>query len=474
MKKRLLAVLFTGAFVVSTLAACGNDSGANSSSGGGTEQQESGSNTGSGTDEGGDTQNSTPADSEEEIVLTFGTGNSETVDVYQEIFDNYHAEHPNVTVEVSVLPSSSADFYSALSAKMTAGDAPDIFTYWWDTNINNFARNGLILDITDTGIRDTMREIKKPYNQYEGRDYAYPTQFSMWGLIYNTELGEAAGVTETPKTFDEFLDDMQKIRDSGIEYPFIIPAKDGSGATGPVFCYLHQIVSGDNPDFYYQILLGEKSWDGPEWRGLLDTYAQIIEYANPDSLGLDPDNALTRFARGEGAFLVQSPSTVKTLQEMNPDLAGKLKYIPFPLYDNEEDYETIADFDNAVSIWSGTKYPEAAKDVLKYFFSVENNAKQAESRNAIPVINGADTSFVDFSLQDQLPLLEEGKYVGFSEREWVPGIKDIMKAQVQEWMGGESVDTVLSNLQKEHTRLVEADPDFITEFEQLRSSMGLD
>ena len=49
-----------------------------------------------------------------------------------------------------------------------------------------------------------------------------------------------------------------------------------------------------------------------------------------------------------------------------------------------------------------------------------------------------------------------------------------MKAQVQEWMGGESVDTVLSNLQKEHTRLVEADTDFITEFEQLRSSMGLD
>ena len=278
-------------------------------------------------------------DPESPVTIHFGSNDPLLQDVYQEIFDDYHELHPNITVEINVMPNASSELYSALSAKFASNDAPDIFTYWWDSNINTFARNGFVLDITDTGIRDKITEIKKPYNVYDGKDYAYPISYSMWGLIMNTQICEDAGITETPTLFTEFMEDMQKIRDNGLEYPFIIPAKDGSGATGPVFCYLHQIVSGQNPDYYYEVLKGEKKWNGPEWKGLLDVYGQMMEYAPPDSLGLDPDNAKTRFARGEGAFIVQSPSVVVELEGMNPDLVGKLKYIPFPLYENEEDYK---------------------------------------------------------------------------------------------------------------------------------------
>ncbi len=409
---------------------------------------------------------------EENVTLQFATGAAEVVPALNTIFSNYTAEHPNVTVEVTVLPGGVADFFSAMASKFAADDAPDLFMYQWGSQINAYARSGNLLPVTDTGIRDMVQDIKKPVNVYDGEDYAYPVEFAMWGLIYNTELGEAAGVTETPKTFEQFLSALDKIRESGVEYPFIVPGKDGSGATGFVFCYLHQIVSGQNPDFYWQCCTGEKSWDGEEWRSLFETYDTLLDYVSPDCLGLDQDNAQTRFAREEGAFYVNSASVINKLQEMNPELEGKLKYIPFPLYENEEDYETIADFDSAISIWSGTEHPEIAKDVYKYLFQPENNSLLAEARNTVASVKGADTSYVDASIQDQLPLIEEGKYVGFSEREWVPGIKEIMKTIVQEWIGGTDLETTLANLEKEHQRLLDADPDFLTEFETQRKSMG--
>lgn len=409
---------------------------------------------------------------EEPVTLKFATGASEVVPALNTIFSEYNKEHPNVTVEVTVLPGGVAGFNSAMASKLAAGDAPDIFMYQWGSQINAYAKGGNLMDLTDTGIREQINEIKRPMNVYEGRDYAYPTEQQLWGLMYNAEIAEQAGVTETPKTFEQFFDVMDKMKENGLEYPFIVPGKDGSGATGFVFCYLHQIVSGQNPDFYYQCCTGEKSWDGEEWKSLFESYDKVLAYANPDSLGLDVDNALTRFARGEGAFMVSGPSSIKRLEEMNPELEGKLKYIPFPLYETEEDYQTIADFDACLSIWSGTKYPEEALDVYKYLFTPENNTLFAEARNAVPIVKGADTSFVDPSLKEQLPLLEEGKYVGYSEREWIPGIKEIMKTIVQEWMGGTDIDTTLANLEKEHQRLLDADPEFLTQFEEFRASTG--
>lgn len=461
MKKKVMALILAGIMAVGAFTGCG-----------GSGQSETSKNTNDRNDAAAESGTEKTEASDEQITLKFATGASECVSALNTIFAKYNEEHPNVTVEVTVLPGGVAGFNSAMASKLAAGDAPDLFQYQWGTQINAYAKGGNLMDLTDTGIRDIVQDIKKPMNVYEGKDYAYPVEFTLWGLMYNTEIAENAGVTETPKTFDEFISTMDKMQANGIDYPFIVPAKDGSGATGFVFCYLHQIVSGENPDFYYQCCTGEKGWDGEEWKSLFETYSEILEYANPDSLGLDVDNALTRFARGEGAFMVSGPSTIKQLEEMNPDLEGKLKYIPFPLYDNESEYKTIADFDSCISVWSGTKYPEAALDVYKYLYEPENNMLIAQARNAVSVVKNADTSYVDESLQEQIPLLNEGKYVGFSEREWIPGIKEIMKTTVQEWIGGTDLDLTLANLQKEHQRLLDASPEFLTEFEELRASTG--
>lgn len=444
--KKALACLLSVALVVSIFAGCGEK---NPSS-----DDTSGTNGGDGG----------------MVTLRMATGGPEMLPAINEIVAAYSEEHPNVTMETTVLPGGVSGFNSAMASKLAASDAPDLFQYQWGSQITAYAKGGHLMDLTDSGIRETLREIKKPTNVYEGKDYAYPLYQSLWGLIYNSKLGEEAGVTEIPKTLDQFTAAMDKMQEHGIEYPFIVPAKDGSGATGFVFCYLHQVVSAKNPDFYYQCVTGEKSWNGDEWRELFEVYDRLLDYSSPDLLGLDPDNAMARFAREEGVFYVQSPSVVKTLEEMNPELEGNLMYIPFPLYEKEEDYGTISDYDSALSIWSKTEHPEEALDMYKQFFTPDNNILVASTMNSVSSVQGTGDDYMDDSVVNQVPLLDEGKYVGFSEREWIPGIKEIMKTIVQEWISGVDLDTTLENLQKEHQRLLDADPEFIEEFETLREN----
>lgn len=445
--KKAAAFLLAVLMLTSSLAGCGNQ-----------EQTES------------TAEAEQPSSSGETVVLRMATGVPETVSTIDSFALAYTEEHPNITLEVTVLPGGVAGFNSAMASKLAANDAPDIFQYQWGSQITAYAKGGHLMDLTDSGIRETLREIKKPMNVYQGKDYAYPVYQSLWGLMYNSRLGEEVGVTEIPKTLDQFTELMDKMRENGIEYPFIVPGKDGSGATGFVFCYLHQIVSGQNPDFYYQCVTGEKSWDGEEWRNLFEVYDRLLNYTSPDVLGLDVDNALTRFAREEGAFMVSGPSTIKQLEEMNPELEGNLLYIPFPLYENEEDYATISDYDAALSIWSQTEHPEEALEMYKQFFTPENNVALAQTMNMVSSVAGTPDDYLDPSVVNQMPLLDAGKYVGFSEREWIPGIKEIMKTLVQEWIAGTDLDTTLANLEKEHQRLLDADPEFIEEFETLREN----
>jgi hypothetical protein len=64
--------------------------------------------------------------------------------------------------------------------------------------------------------------------------------------------------------------------------------------------------------------------------------------------------------------------------------------------------------------------------------------------------------------------------VGFSERDWIPGIRDVLKKNTQDWMSGAvSLDAALNNLQAEHQRLLDATPGFIKEYEDLLRSIGL-
>ena len=61
--------------------------------------------------------------------------------------------------------------------------------------------------------------------KHEGKIYGVPWTFGMVGLWYNKALFEKAGITETPKTWSDFLGVVKTLKDAGIT-PIALGEKD--------------------------------------------------------------------------------------------------------------------------------------------------------------------------------------------------------------------------------------------------------
>ena len=381
-----------------------------------------------------------------------------------ELADDFAQDHPGFKVEATTV-SGVAEYYAALAAKLAAGDIPDLLSYQWSTQIQMYAKAGYLQPLSDLGIEDKIAKIKKPVNVYKGESYAYPGVQTFWGMFWNSNLAAEYGVTELPKDMDEWVASMETMRQNGLEYPYLVAGKDGSGATAFIFSYLHETVAGINPDFYYQMLLGEKAWNSPEIKEMLTQYARMLEYAPKDTLGMDIEEMKRRFAREEAVCLINGSGMIASLREMNPDFDFILA--PAPCVLDSADYMTISDFDTSFSI--GKNAPEIARQFLQYCYTTHGGEVIARNMTSISCVLGADPGY-DSALDVEFPFLESGDFVGYSEREWIPGIKEIMKKNVQDWMSGNlTMDEALDSLNAEHLRLLEANPEFIVEFEQLRA-----
>lgn len=145
---------------------------------------------------------------------------------YQTVADDYRSLHPNTTVEWYRFPASST-FSEWLLARMTAEDCPDVF--WSNTeDLWPHVSKGWILDFTEP--------MNQP-NPYVPGNQAWKDQFDdvaiisqtgpdgkLYGVnmdgtgvltLYNKNAFAEASITQLPKTWTEFINACQKLKDKG-------------------------------------------------------------------------------------------------------------------------------------------------------------------------------------------------------------------------------------------------------------------
>jgi ABC-type glycerol-3-phosphate transport system substrate-binding protein len=393
-----------------------------------------------------------------------------TADALREIGANYAKTHSGFVLEMTAIDGVT-DFNTALAAKIAARDIPDIIYMQWDTGVTRFAQNGYLLPLDDLGLDSKIVAIKKKINVVNGKTYAYPGVQSLWGTFWNENLARKYGVTTVPKSLPQLVDAFEIMRQNGLRYPFVTPGMDLSGAVAWVFAYMHQQISGIDPLFYLKLCTGEKSFAGPEIREMYEWYGKLLAYAPPDVVGLDPEQFRQRYAREEYVAAVQGTGMITQLRTLNPNFDFVLA--PAIAVINEQNYGVISDFDTAIGIGATTKNVALAKDFYKYIYSPENSAILATTLAGISPVKDATPKY-DSAVNVNIPYIQRGNFVGFSERDWIPGIKDVLKKNTQDWMSGAlPLDQVLNNLQNEHQRLIAATPAYVDEYRELLRSIGL-
>lgn len=337
MKARKIMALGMAAVMTMSLAACGGQS----SSTGGTG---SASNAGS-TDSAGST-GGTEAKNEQTSVpyindikvgedyqdltasIKILTNRTDIVDtVYKGYADEFMKIYPNITVEYEGI----TDYEESVTLRLTAGDWGDIM--FIPTSV---PKNELENYFLPLGEYPVLNEI---YNFCDERSFAnivygIANGGTANGVAYNKKVWSDAGITETPKTPEEFLADLQLIKDNTDATPLYTNFAAG-WTMGAWDAYIDCAATGD-PDFKNKMPhMSNPFSKRDDMTGPYAVYYVLYEavargLVEDDPASTDWESSKGAINRGEIASMVLGSWCVEQFKGAG-DTPDDIGYMPFPI-----------------------------------------------------------------------------------------------------------------------------------------------
>ncbi len=146
----------------------------------------------------------------------------DTDGTYAALIAKFNEEYPDVTVEVQ----SITDYAGELATRMQTTEYGDVLMIPDAVPSTAFSKY-----FEPFG---TVEELSDKYQEgylyskwYDGQVYGLAYMCTVQGIVYNKTVFEEAGITELPKTPDEFLDCLQKIKDNTDAIPYYTNANSG-------------------------------------------------------------------------------------------------------------------------------------------------------------------------------------------------------------------------------------------------------
>jgi raffinose/stachyose/melibiose transport system substrate-binding protein len=320
--------------------------------------------------------------------------------LWQSLADEYMADHPNVTIDVTVLENEN--FKAKMATVMQTGEVPDIFQAWGGGTMNDQAEAGLLKDITadlaEDGWGDSFSPGALGVYSYNGVNYGVPRDMGMVGFWYNTELFADAGIDAPPATWTELLDDVQALKDAGIT-----PIAVGAGDKWPAaFTWEYLCVRIGGQAAFLAAESREGSFtDAP----FVEAGEKVQELVDLDAfqdgfLASTWGDEGTLMGNGEAAMDCMGQWAPGSFRENSADgtgLDGKIGWFPFPMVEGGAGGASDG-LGGGNGFVVGANAPDAAVDFLKYISSVESQIAQAEIGMSVPVVTGAEAGLTDPTL----------------------------------------------------------------------------
>ena len=268
-------------------------------------------------------------------------------------FDNYVAEFQKMYPGINIKYEGITDYVGDMTTRLTSNDRGDICMI------------PTTIPLTELGdyfqVLCQLDEIKDEYNFADNRAfgqdvYGIPSTGNAQGIVYNKAVFEAAGITELPKTPDEFLADLQLIKDK----TDAIPLYTNFAAGWTMTAWDAYISGGATGDSDWMNITMPQTKDPFADRGDgTGPYAVYKILYDAVSMGLTEDDPTTTdwegckpmINNGEIGCMVLGSWAIVQMQAAG-DNADDIAYMPFPISVN------------------GTQYASAGAD---YCFGVNKN-----------------------------------------------------------------------------------------------------
>jgi len=368
----------------------------------------------------------------------------------QNICDQFYKD-TGITVEL--LDAPFADTKTAIESGAATGTVADLVSV--DSSwVYDFADSGLLTNMSDLLAADGFdQSIFASTWDVNGSTYAVPVVNYAYPLFYNKDILDKAGVTELPKTWSEFKDVCQKIKDAGY-YSFALNL-DASSPSG-----IQNVYMG----FAWASGINFKTADGginvagnADLKTFAEYYKELYDagYIYPGMASLTEADMTSKFASGEIAFIVNSAAAITAWNKDYPDLNLGAAAIPVKDGYTGESGNCVASW--AVGITENSEHKAEALKFLEYLMAGASgddasiNADLAVTQSAFP---GSTLAKPDYSASSEVFQDIYANYnAGYPINEFT-GMKEantIMVDWINElipYMDGDTdVDTYLNNVQ---------------------------
>jgi raffinose/stachyose/melibiose transport system substrate-binding protein len=317
--------------------------------------------------------------------------------MWQSLADQYTAEHPNVTFEITILENEA--FKQRLTTVMQGGDPPDLFQSWGGGVLWEFANAGLVRDISSE-LEGEWRETIAAQSALElygqnGEYYGVPFEWGAVGLFQNLDLFEQAGLDGScPATYDDLLANVQTIKDAGIT-----PIALGEGDKWPGhFWWVYLAIREGGKDAFLDAYTRNGSFTDEPFVRAGQKLAELValEPFQDGYLGLTYSDEAALFGNGQAAMelMGQWGPNVSASNSESGDGVANLAWCPFPIVEggagNPGDVLGGGD-----GIAVGKNAPDEAIDFLRFVTSVDGQRKSAAVGMTPVTVKGLDEETID-------------------------------------------------------------------------------
>lgn len=305
-----------------------------------------------------------PKEKQEKIRLEFYNRKREVYAVLEEIIRLFNESQDKIQVYQNM--NTNAD--TALRISAVEGRFPDIVELGGLQSVETFeyVMSGCLLPLDSMACAERIKEEYLPFLKYDGHLCQMPLAMSFEGIYVNKDLFEEEGLS-VPGTYEELCSAAQEIMDRG-KIPFIFADKE-SWTVHQNWESIEGAERGNFQDFWTEVAVGKASFaEDSISRGALEKLLWLHQYTEEAYMNLNYDEAMTRFAKGEGFMFMQGSWAYGSIMERNPEM--NLELIPFPVEAAKKQKVTIW-VDSSVGISKDCKYPEEAKTFLEFLMQPE-------------------------------------------------------------------------------------------------------
>ncbi|GGO99965.1 ABC transporter substrate-binding protein [Wenjunlia tyrosinilytica] len=296
---------------------------------------------------------------------------------------------------------------AVLASRLSSHNPPDSFQGHAGAELSDYIKAGQIEDLTflyeQEGWRKVFPETLLPLLTLDGKIYSVPVNIHRANVLWhNVKVLEEAGVSEPPKTLDDFHSALDKVKGKG-KIALVV------GEQWTQQHLLETVLLGKlGADGYAALWKKGGDWGGTQVKDALETWAELLKYTNTDAASLTWQDASKLLGDGKAGFNVMG-DWADSYFTVDLKLKPKTDYGWSAAPGTDGLYQFLSD---SFTLPKGAKHREQAIAWLKECGSKAGQDAFNPKKGSIPARNDADPALYGTYLQWALEEWKKDKVVG--------------------------------------------------------------